>query len=358
MKDKKINIIMKVTDACNLRCVYCYNSPHKYQANTMDLHLIKILLDKVVDNYKEVHFIWHGGEPLLPGVEYYKKIFELQEYYIHNIEIINSIQTNATLITDEFAKLLHNKNVGIGVSYDGEVNESTRGKSYETLRGISILKKYEKRIPAIKVVLKEDLNQLINVYHHFNNLNIDLKLNHLFNCDLQNIRNHYTSDEYIKSMKELFLYWINDKYCRIHLQPFEYYLAMNKNLPNRECVNSSCLLTYLSMDYQGNIFPCSRFHEEEFCYGNIKNIKNINQIYDSEGFMNILKPTVLRRQQCMKMCKLYSFCQGGCSHDALLELDEVNSNFFSCTVFKRLFEFIQQYCTNSKASNPMIMMLM
>lgn len=354
MKKEKLNIIMKVTDACNLRCIYCYNAPCEYELNIMDVRLIENLLSKIVGDFKEAHFIWHGGEPLLPGLEYYEKIFRLQEQYLHNIKITNSIQTNATLITDEFASLFHHYNVGVGVSYDGNNNENTRGKTIRSLEGISILKKYEKRVPTIKVILKEDLNKIIPIYQHFNDLELDLKLNYLFNCDLQKVKNHYTVEDYVRAMKELFLYWVNDKYCRIHIQPFEYYLAMNKKLPNRECTNASCLLTFLSMDPQGNLFPCSRFYEKKYCYGNIENFKKIDDIYNTESFINIIKPTIIKRQHCMKTCELYTYCQGGCCRDILMCEMEGNNDFFSCHVFKKIFTYIEKFCINGQIRNPML----
>lgn len=354
MLRKRINVIMKVTNACDLRCIYCYNSTSQYSSGVMDITLIEELLKKVVGNHEEIHFIWHGGEPLLPGIEYYQRIFALEKEFSRKIRITNSIQTNATNITDEFAKLLHINKVNVGVSFDGKRNENTRGGSLKTLNGIEILKRYESRIPVIKVVVKEDIGKFINEYIYFNSLKLDLKLNYLFTCDLQNVKNHYSIERYIEEMRKLFLYWYNDKKCCIHLQPFEYYIAMLKGLPNRECTNASCLLSFLSMDYDGNIFTCSRFYENEFCYGNIRNIKNISEIYDSKGFLRILESAVVRRQKCSEACSLYKYCQGGCSRDALIDCGGRENNFFSCALFKEVFRFIQQYCKEHNTVNPMI----
>ena len=73
---KKIDLILKVTDACNLRCKYCYNSEKKYVNNIMSLDRFAKLLELLHADYSVVHVIWHGGEPLTAGLDFYRQALD------------------------------------------------------------------------------------------------------------------------------------------------------------------------------------------------------------------------------------------------------------------------------------------
>ena len=147
-----IAIIVKLTNNCNLRCSYCGVSGPLVRSliktEYMDFSLINELFTKVLE-YNDlggVDFIWHGGEPLLMGLSFFKKIVNVQKevFSQSKIKIKNSIQTNATLINEEWAKFFKEEKIQLGVSIDGpkEIQNKQRaatvGDSYEqTIRGIN-----------------------------------------------------------------------------------------------------------------------------------------------------------------------------------------------------------------------------
>src|SRR4029079_11682574 len=102
-----ITPIIKVDSSCNLGCYYCYYLGPR--GNGRRARMDYLTLDSVIKNIIEVnketsaHFVWHGGEPLQVGIDFYKKALELQsEYRRENQDIRNSIQTNGTLLTPQW----------------------------------------------------------------------------------------------------------------------------------------------------------------------------------------------------------------------------------------------------------------
>ena len=111
---------------CNLRCKYCYYLEKSKLYDNNEKHIMSDqLLDKFIKDYieaqtmPEVMFTWHGGETLMRPISFYKKALRLQQQYARGRRIDNCIQTNATMLTDEWCKFFHDNNFLVGVSIDG-----------------------------------------------------------------------------------------------------------------------------------------------------------------------------------------------------------------------------------------------
>ena len=128
-------IIIKPTYSCNFRCKYCYlGNETKVRSKMFDLSFVRNAIEQVREyvirnkSKKKVTFIWHGGEPLLWGVENFRRVFEFMEDGLSGIDYTNSIQTNLSLLTEEYVDLFLKYNVQVGFSIDGfmELNDSQR----------------------------------------------------------------------------------------------------------------------------------------------------------------------------------------------------------------------------------------
>ena len=100
------------TDACNMACIYCYHEPHFFDIEKISYKTLDHIMRISIPYYKKINFIWHGGEPLLMGIDFYKKAVELEnKYNINDSLITNSIQTNLTFLNEDFADFfINNKN--------------------------------------------------------------------------------------------------------------------------------------------------------------------------------------------------------------------------------------------------------
>lgn len=189
-----MTIIVKPTFNCNFRCGYCYlTNTTKLDSYIMSVDTVKKLIDQIVDlkcfnKRRPISFIWHGGEPLLWGAENYRDIFEYTEKYKGQLIFTHSIQTNLTLINDEYIELFKKYKVRIGFSLDGpkDINDRLRKKidgsgSFDTI--IQNLKKCRDAgldVGAIIVASSAFRNRIPEVYDFICNHRLNFKFNPLF----------------------------------------------------------------------------------------------------------------------------------------------------------------------------------
>jgi len=148
--------------------MYCFY--HGKDQSTSTIMNYK-LLEKFIKEYTQLYacnltFNWHGGEPLLAGLPFFKEIVNLQSIYKRKGQIIrNTVQTNATLINNEWARFFKEYNFQIGVSIDGAERSHNRFRRYnnqkgsfkETVRGIKILQKHGIKVGIIQTVTRENI---------------------------------------------------------------------------------------------------------------------------------------------------------------------------------------------------------
>jgi uncharacterized protein len=124
----------------------------------------KVLQSDLVQD--EIEFVWHAGEPLTAGVPFYQHAFDLmRRYNTRGLKVTNSIQTNGTLISEQWSELFKVYEVGVGLSVDGpeflhdrqRMNWGGRGSHRETMRGFTILQRYGIVPGAICVLTRESL---------------------------------------------------------------------------------------------------------------------------------------------------------------------------------------------------------
>jgi len=111
--------------ACNLDCHYCYYLDKAVQYGGRQAVMSDELLELYVKQYIEanevptVQFCWHGGEPLLLGVDFYRKAMDFQQKYADGKKIENILQTNGTLVDEAWCDLFAGNNFLVGISLDG-----------------------------------------------------------------------------------------------------------------------------------------------------------------------------------------------------------------------------------------------
>lgn len=166
-----VPIIKVVGDFCNLRCRYCfYNTEDQLTSRIMSDELLDKFLEEYIRLFtNDIMFIWHGGEPLLAGLSFFQKIVNLQTKYRKSHQIIkNNIQTNATLINDDWAKFFKAHNFRVGVSLDGDkkshdffrINNAGHGSFDQAIKGIEILRRYGIEPGIIQTITRGHLNRV------------------------------------------------------------------------------------------------------------------------------------------------------------------------------------------------------
>ena len=171
-KNDLISIIVKPTNACNLRCKHCYHAGTGYDNEQMSDKMLEKVISSSVPHFSGIHYIWHGSEPLSMPLTFYKRALELEQKYKHNPNqnINNSMQSNGTYVTEDVAKFIADNNILIGFSFEGPYNDFLRSHTNMTLKGYENLKKYNPDILIVTghdAMLKKGTNYN-NIYNYRN----------------------------------------------------------------------------------------------------------------------------------------------------------------------------------------------
>ena len=338
-KRSRINLLLMPTNQCNMNCVYCYRRAECEPSGKMSLELLSKIYEITFKHFDEVTIIWHGGEPLIMGAEFYRQALAMQKNYLQT-KIANKMQTNLTLLDDETADILSENKIGVGSSFDGLQNESLRGQSETILQNREKLIRRKMNCGFIFVVSKKNIDALIENYEFFKQRNINFSMNLYiptrgkFNDELELEPKHA-----VEKILELYDYWVRDKDCNIRVNYFERMLDFIFSRRKTLCTFSSCLGKWLGIRYDGKIFPCNRAFPEKYSYGNVADYDNIADAFRSEGFRLMLLAAIERREKC-KACEIFSFCEGGCNNVALNENGMTNINGTHCIILKAVFRHI------------------
>lgn len=358
-----INLLILPTDACNMNCVYCFHKPYSFDFEKISTQTVKHLLDITTPHYRQINIIWHGGEPLLMGQNFYEEMLSLQKNY--DCTIKNSIQSNLTLLTPELADFLSSNDITISGSFDGICNEQLRGCSNAILAGRKLMVDRGKKCGLIMVVSGGNINHLIDSYSFFKREGVNFSLNlYLDQKDNHNATLQLEEHEAITRLCELFDHWARDTTGTIHISYFknilDFLLFRKKSL----CSFTSCLGRWLGVSHDGTLGPCNRFFPKEYSFGNVNDYCDIGEAFESEGFTNLLKKAIIRREKC-KSCEIYAYCCGGCNNTALNENGIENNGGLSCKVLLGVYKHIEAFLTNwqqeSNASskyNPLLLSLL
>ncbi|MFI3167094.1 MAG: SPASM domain-containing protein [Bacillota bacterium] len=217
---------------------------------------------------------------------------------------------------------------------------------------------------VLTVLTSQSVDRVIDIYKDFKLRNINFKFSYIFSSGAAKYNENLIIDEsaYIKNIVNFFRVWIYDQDCNISVDNFQFYINMLIERGTVECLHGSCMFHYLSIDAYGNIYPCGRSYGIEYCMGNIMDFNKIDDVFSTVEYTNIIKKSIVRRNNCQAVCDLYKFCQGGCNNNALMEGGIENSGGYSCRVFKAIFieiiKIFEEAKENLTILNPIVKKLL
>ena len=218
-----IDFVIKISKFCNLRCTYCYEYTELGQRRRMQPAELRRFFVNVRDSVlragrSRIHFIWHGGEPLLIPLGYYEQIAEIQHEVIGDaIDYANLLQTNLTVLTDRHIEFLKSKcffNHAIGVSFDvyGDQRVDTRGRlrTDTVLANMQRLREADVRFGAICVLARNTLPHIAGIYRFYDSLGIPVRILPFYKSATDDqVGTHALSfHEITGAMKQLFDAWL------------------------------------------------------------------------------------------------------------------------------------------------------
>jgi len=336
-----------VGDFCNLRCKYCFNCNGKRSTKTiMHLDVLEKVF-KVLSQSKQetIRVHWHGGESLLAGIDFFERIIA-HEKKISDKRFVNIIQTNATLVTKDWADFLFQNHFHIGVSIDGDeamhnlnrVYENGQGSYKDTLRGANILRSVGFKVGVICTVTKETIASgkkgfLSLVKNDFNSV--------AFNAfheesDLFEVRN-VSNNEWLDFLKDIFDTWIELNDDKIRVREIDRILAWVEGRVANTCAFKSTCANWFTIDWDGLIYPCERIGRVPK-FGDINKLDSFDEIFQTEEFANWSHKLHILPDKCKK-CSMVELCNNGCTSHRIKK-DEI-PHFVYCDAQLSFFDYIK-----------------
>lgn len=348
---KPLYVMLKPAGAhCNLACKYCYYLEKSKLYATSQRHLMTDeMLERFTQEYIEaqtmghVLFTWHGGEPLMRSIDFYKKALTLQQKYARGRHIDNVIQTNGTLLTDEWCEFFAQNHWLVGISIDGpqqyhdHYRQTSAGKpSWErVMHGIRLLNKHHVEWNAMAVVNAYNADHPLEFYHFFKEHGcqylqftpiVERLTAHSDGRTLASLADQtdipvadfsVTAEQWGTFLCTIFDEWVRRDVGSIFVEIFDCTLANWMGVAPGICSYSTHCGHAGVMEHNGDVYSCDHFVFPTYKLGNIRDHTLIEMLYgEQQQAFSRLKHASLPRQ--CKECDMEFACHGECPKNRFL----------------------------------------
>lgn len=337
---------------CNLRCIYCYQEP--VRRNFLKIMPVVVLEKIISDSLRlsdKIKFLWHGGEPLLAGKKFFERAVELQKKHkITGTEIVNSIQTNATLIDKDWAEFFAKEDFKIGTSLDGPkaIHDKCRSSSYQkVVSGIKFIQATGKSVGVVITVTPENVDSVELIWGSLirpKEIATSFEVNI---CSLTEYSRFTPSDE--KSLfffKRLFELWITHDDPEIYIKTLWVVLRFLLGGRTADCAfeYNKCS-KFVAINEEGEVFVCNRFMNRPIAYlGNILE-QSLTEIISSENARNLYHQIARIKDEC-RVCEWLMCCGGGCAFQRWMGKGRFDAGFPECNFRKEFFSYVKNFIQN------------
>lgn len=365
--------------SCNLACKYCYylekNNLYKDRQPDKRFILTDELLEKFIEMYIEsqttpqVLFCWHGGESLMRPLSFYKKVVELQKKYARGRIIDNTIQTNGTLLNDEWCRFFKDNNWLVGVSVDGpqEFHDEYRKNKIgapsfrKVMQGIDLLKKHGIEWNALAVVNDFNGDYPLDFYHFFKEIECRyIQFTPIVERIIPRKDGRYLAspidardipladfsvspEQWGDFLCAIFDEWVRNDVGEYFIQIFDATLANWIGEQPGVCSMAKTCGHAGVMEYNGDVYSCDHFVFPEYKLGNISTHSLIEMMFSDrqQKFGNDKFDKL--PSQC-RNCKYLFACNGECPKNrfALTADGEPGLNYL-CAGYRKYFEHVAPY---------------
>lgn len=326
---KPFSLLVKPASAdCNLRCQYCFYLEKSTlypdsKTHRMPVDVLERMISSFMSTGQGCYAIgWQGGEPTLMGVDFFRKVVELEERYCPRGSVVsNGLQTNATLVDDEFAALLSKYKFLVGVSIDGpsDIHDRFRqradgtGSHARVLEGIECLTRNKVEFNALVLVSSANVHRAREVYNYLCDMGI-LYHQYIPCVEFDESGNllpySITGEEWGGFLCELFDEWVGRDVGRVSIRDFDAVVNFMVGHVYTMCTMSGCCNSYVVVEYNGDVYPCDFFVEPDLKLGNIM-VNDFASLLESPAYGRFGSMKNSWSEDCGR-CPYLRFCSGDC----------------------------------------------
>ena len=357
---KPFSLLIKPAGAdCNLRCAYCFylgraelypeTKVHRMSDATLT-HLVRSYLALPMPTH---NFAFQGGEPLLMGLDFYKKLVKLQRRYARpGANIQNCVQSNCTLVTDEMAEFFTKNNFLVGMSVDGPeaVHNERRpdaaghGSHAAVMRALDRLKAAGTEFNILTLVSQSNVHDPVGTYRYLRD-ELGTKFMQFIECiefdSNDNLISYaITADEWADFICAIFDEWYPNDRTKVSVRLFDSIVGKILTGQANSCAMGSSCDEYLVVEHNGDIYPCDFFVRPELKLGNLME-QDWDEILDNPMRKCFACRKCTKNVAC-KTCPYDFLCEGDCpknrtGHDASRDPRKLS---FLCEAWKRIYDHI------------------
>ena len=374
---KPLYVMLKPAGAhCNLACKYCYYLEKNKLYPTAQRHLMSDeMLEQFTREYIEaqtmsqVLFTWHGGEPLLRSIDFYRKALSLQQKYAGGRRIDNVIQTNGTLLTDEWCEFFAQNHWLVGISIDGpqpyhdhyRLTAAGKPSWQKVMQGIKLLKKHGVEWNAMAVVNAYNVNHPLEFYRFFKENGcqflqftpiVERQTRHEDGRTLASLADKneiplseasVTPEQWGYFLSAIFDEWVRKDVGKIFVEIFDCTLANWMGVSPGICAYSKECGHAGVMEHNGDVYSCDHFVFPEYKLGNIRDHSLIDMLYgEQQQEFSRLKHSSLPRQ--CKECDMEFACHGECPKNRFMKDKYGDSGLnYLCLGYYHYYQHVAPY---------------
>jgi len=326
---RPFSLLVKPTSAdCNLACEYCFYLPKgSLYPETKKHRMSDSVLEHVIKTYMQTpqpaySICWQGGEPTLMGTEFFTKAVEFQKKYgSAGARISNSVQTNATLITDEMAALFATYNFFVGCSLDGpekthdHYRRTLKGNATHTdvIKGIKILNRNHVQFNILTLISKSNINHAHEIYHYLKSMGFYFH-QYIpcveFDGNKKRLPFAITGKQWGRFLCDIFDVWYPKETSSVSVRNFDSILSKKVDGINDICVMGNNCCQYFVVEHNGDIYPCDFFVEKPLKLGNIMET-SWEEMLDSPVYQTFGEQKKQWNEKCTP-CDHLELCAGDC----------------------------------------------
>lgn len=359
---------------CNIDCTYCYYlekeklypSEKKFRMSdvVLETYIRQLIETSVEAGMREVPFAWQGGEPTMLGVDYFRKIVELQnKYKPPGIAISNAFQTNGTLLDDNWGAFLRDNQFLVGISVDGpkrlhdryRIDRAGRPTFDAVMRGLDVLQRFEVEHNALCTVHRANGGKGKEVYTFLKGLGIEylqfipiaerngtdgLASAPQVDMDPGNSITEWSVSPraYGKFLCDIFDTWFRKDIGKVSVQYFDVQLGLWLDGRSSLCIFSETCGNGLALEHDGSLYSCDHYVYPEYRLGGILDTPLRDMLWtDRQANFGLDKREGLTAQ--CQSCSFRFACNGGCPKHrfATARNGEAGHNYF-CESYMMFFQ--------------------
>jgi len=361
-------LVKPIGAICNLDCSYCYylKKEHLYpEGETFQMtdETLESYIAQHIDAALEevIRFSWHGGEPTLLGLDFYRRVVELQRGHLPpGRNVVNGIQTNGTLLDDDWCRYLAQEGFAVGLSMDGppelhdlhRVTKDGKPTHWMTMRGYRLLRKHGVPTEILCVVNAQNVRFPLRVYRFFKQLDARyITFLPLVEPDGRGCvtRDSVPAEAWGEFLCTVFDEWRDHDVGRVKVQIFEEAARTAFDQEHSLCIFRPTCGDVPVVEHNGDFYSCDHFVDDEHRLGNI-NETPLVELLESPAQRAFGRAKLETLPRYCRECGVRAMCNGGCPRNRFTVTPDGEKGLnYLCEGYKRFFTHCQPFVSEVAA---------